>query len=121
MCEISFDGTCEIWREKKVRARKDHKCSSCGSMIRIGENYVKHFSVYEGEPTMEKCCMLCEGSRAAFEEEHNVYITPSYLTEMLSECIDSGDSEDPKRWQSMLDSILARRHPEVGSSIRSEM
>lgn len=115
MCEISFDEACDVWREKKVRARKSHTCSSCDAEIKRGDSYVTHFSVYDGYTNSEKCCMLCEESRTVFEEEHDVCIAPSYLTEMLSHCVEDTDTKDPQRWQAMLDAIEQRKPPQIPS------
>ena len=58
MCDLDLE-PCEIWNEKKRKAQKSHECDCCGRMIRPGEIYLVHFSVYDGDTTSEKVCAEC--------------------------------------------------------------
>jgi hypothetical protein len=60
---MSFDGDyepCDVWRDTKRRARKEHKCSACKETIQRTHFYIEHFSIFEGEFDTFKRCMRCE-------------------------------------------------------------
>jgi hypothetical protein len=54
-----------VENEKKVKARKEHKCCECGKIIKIGEDYHYFFGIWEdydcGRFVGEyKTCLECE-------------------------------------------------------------
>jgi hypothetical protein len=60
---MSFDGDCEpceVWRETKRRARKEHKCSACKETIERTHFYIEHFSLFDGDIDTLKRCIRCE-------------------------------------------------------------
>lgn len=110
MCSIELE-PCEVWEESEVRARKEHVCDACGVTILKGARYVRHFSVYDKEPTHEKCCAACEEIRERFRGEHDTIGVPSWLAEGLHECID-GLLYHPETAEWVLDlfAMAARGH-----------
>lgn len=109
MCEIDTGDRCEVWDERHRKARKEHKCSCCYRTIMMGELYLVHFSVYEGNCETQKCCAECEFDRHQFSQAHEGWLPqPHYLPEMLDECI-SEDPDSEEKWKPMLERILASR------------
>ena len=115
MCHVDLE-PCEVWRETKRRARKPHVCDCCEGRIRVGEQYVSHFSVFEGEATTEKMCAKCEAMSVEFQNDHGQRGTPGSMRALLEECIDYGD-EDSAKWKRHLANMnrrtasLTRRRP----------
>lgn len=66
------------------------------------DEYVNHFSVYDGRPYSEKKCMKCNRDMERFAKAHNVgWFTPSGWLEFVELCIDDdGEDADP-RWKMM--------------------
>lgn len=95
MCEIQYDGWCDVWDEKDRTARKEHWCSCCNGLIWPGEKYVAHFSVYDGNANYEKCCSKCDIWRELFGSvpEHNGTPAPSDFWSKLQDCIGEGDED----------------------------
>lgn len=109
MCEYDDGEYCQVWNEQQRKARKEHKCSCCGRIIRAGEKYLVHFSVYDGDATSNKMCSECERDRDTFAKAHHGFLlAPYYFPEALSGCIADGDPGSDKRWRPMLDAIEAR-------------
>jgi hypothetical protein len=48
-----------IWRESKVRARKEHRCCECGEPIPPGMEYGRATSLYEGGWSTHSRCSAC--------------------------------------------------------------
>lgn len=46
--------------DETPRARIPHQCSQCYRMIRVGEQYHRQRSIYDGEPQVIKTCAQCE-------------------------------------------------------------
>lgn len=108
MCVIDLE-PCEVWRETKCKARKVHRCSCCRRAILPGEEYLQHFSVFEGDPTSAKCCAECERDRLEFARAHDGSLcTPGCLDMMLDGCIEEEPETEP-RWGPMLARIEASR------------
>jgi hypothetical protein len=112
MCVLEFDEQAAVFTEKKVVAKKDHKCFCCRGAIKKGDSYVRHFSVFDRCPSAEKMCLSCFEMRTTFAKEHNgQYASPSGMPDLLVECIDMEgvDSEAGKRWQRELDAMDERK------------
>lgn len=111
MCEIDFDGYCDVWRETERTARKEHKCSSCGLLIIRGDKYIEHFDIYDGETNRSKCCMACDADRKEFGKAHDVgTLEPRSFPHYLEECIyDDGHDEEGRRWLPMLNRLRKRQ------------
>jgi hypothetical protein len=109
MCEIDYGESCEVWRETRHTARKRHSCDCCGAAISVGEKYLQHYSVFEGDPTNEKMCGACADIREQFQKEHGAIMGgPGYFEELLADCIDDGPKSE-RKWTPMLEAIQARR------------
>jgi hypothetical protein len=52
--------------DKKVTARKQHKCCECRRVIERGETYRKESALYDGSVTTYKTCIDCSSIRDAF-------------------------------------------------------
>ena len=109
MCAIEFDEYCSIWREAERKARKQHKCNSCWCRIEIGELYIEHFDIFQGQTNREKCCMPCDVDRQEFSKAHSVMLGPMSWPEFLWECLAEGDDEDAQKWKSAADRLRERR------------
>lgn len=107
MCDIDFDGYCDVWQERPRKARKQHKCNTCGRQIAPGETYVAHFSIFEGETNNEKICAECEADRSEFTEAHHCQISPSGWIDYLIDCHVGGD--EGEKWKPMIARYRERR------------
>ena len=59
-CVYTDDGDrAEFYTEKKVKARKSHKCSECKKEIRRGEIYERVTGKWDGEIDTYKTCKTC--------------------------------------------------------------
>lgn len=114
MCDDAFDSEyASVWQERYVRARKEHTCRACGSVITKGERYLYHFNVTDREPSYERACEPCAKLRADFGVEHTL-LPPFDLYEQLTDCVREG-GESWKPALAELESRLAlswdRKHP----------
>lgn len=109
MCDMDSGETCSVWNEREIKARKAHRCASCHALVRPGEKYLRHFSVFDGEATDEASCLDCNADRRAFGSAEGHFIpSPGYFVEALQSCISDGDDESDTKWRPMLDRIEAR-------------
>lgn len=111
MCDIDFGGdeSASAWSVQQIKhARKEHRCDSCGTTIKVGRPYVRMSWVQEGTADTEKCCLVCWRIGERFGKGHGWTPLPSNITDVLNECIDYGD-EDSKRWRRDLHKIHSRR------------
>jgi len=49
----------KLFKEKIVKARKQHKCSECDADIQPGERYENASGVWDGEFSTHKTCSIC--------------------------------------------------------------
>lgn len=59
---MSLDCDCDysaVWDERKLRARKEHRCSECHGTIKRGETYTRIASLYDGRWTTIRRCEDC--------------------------------------------------------------
>jgi hypothetical protein len=54
------EGVCDIYREEFRKARKEHKCDACCSLIRPGDYYCNLFTLYDGNTENIKRCGSCQ-------------------------------------------------------------
>lgn len=124
MCHIEPDVYSTVWRDSPVKAaRKRHRCDGCHGFIQIGESYVSHFSICEGDETHEKCCGECQKARDEFKKDHGWTMTPGSMHQFLTDCIEQEtdfrwDAEGKRvdlpndaalKWQAIKDQMIARR------------
>jgi hypothetical protein len=65
-CEIGADCSDyapELYREKKIIARKEHLCCECGELIKKGERYELAEGKWEGEWSSYRTCVSCSRIR----------------------------------------------------------
>lgn len=63
---------CTLWREKKVTARKEHRCIECNATIKPGEEYGRADTLYDGQwDSMARCaaCLVLAELAATFAKE----------------------------------------------------
>ena len=63
MCDCDLDEP-SVFQETRPRAKKEHKCSSCRSIIQAGEEYIATFGVWDGDALRFKRCLDCDGLMA---------------------------------------------------------
>jgi hypothetical protein len=51
---------CEVYSEKKLRARKLYHCDECGEEISPGTEYVRVKALSDGRWTLAKRCVPCQ-------------------------------------------------------------
>jgi hypothetical protein len=59
-CTCDYGEAATIWREEERRARREHRCSDCGGMIRRGEHYRSLACLFDGEWSCSKRCADCQ-------------------------------------------------------------
>jgi hypothetical protein len=59
----------DFYVEKLVKARKQHKCIWCDSVIIVGETYIRCGGVFEGNFGMRKECVKCHDNINEFISE----------------------------------------------------
>lgn len=113
MCAIEFDGDVACFRESEHASRKVRQCDACHAAIAIGERYVAHFAVYDGEPQSESMCLACAVDRKVFADAHGfAWCTPSSLVPLLDDCIVDDElpdiTEEDLAWVAMRKRIRER-------------
>ena len=114
MCVIEFE-PCNVWNERRMTARKGHRCSICTTVIHPGQVYTGHFSLDEAGLCAAKVCPACQEARHDFAEAHEGEYGPSYcqppgFVSVVEDCIAEGDDESEQKWKLMLAAIEARRN-----------
>ena len=61
-----FDGYIEMFEQKVIRARKEHKCNECRRVISKGAECERTSGKWEGEFSTDHTCMDCVNIREAF-------------------------------------------------------
>lgn len=117
MCDIDFDGDRPtLFNESRRTARKEYVCDSCHGTIRPGTLYGRVFSVVDGYASTEKSCTACVAISDDFKKDHHGQTGfPSYMTELLTECVDlERDHNGPKapaakKWVKALGEMKRRK------------
>lgn len=124
MCSIDLD-TCDVFTDTPRKARKEHRCDCCRRIVLKGETYFKHFSLYEGHVTDEKCCKDCNDDRDEFAAAPgHMNCNPSSFMTVLHDCVVENSyldadyvpphgpmtkhEEQDWRWKDMLAKLEAR-------------
>lgn len=110
MCVIEAE-VAPVWRDEWRRARKPHRCGSCGTRILPGSRYAWHFSVFDGHVSRGAVCEPCQDARAEFAASHQVIPPHDDLGSVLNECIEHTRHEP--RWYSP--APLAKRRTDVAA------
>lgn len=75
MCMVELaDETVTILSEHHPVARKEHRCSECGRVIKRGEKYLVEGYLFDGEKKTHKTCAHCEVVRSWLIHECNGFI-----------------------------------------------
>ena len=64
MCGIDGEGPSAFWRSNP-KAKKEHKCCECFSLIGIGETYELSKGVWDGKFGSFRTCEICSKVRSA--------------------------------------------------------
>ena len=65
-CDVGVDECAEMIEIRINKARKEHKCHECGSIILIGEKYLVEKEVFDGVFSTHKTCLPCKEVRDAY-------------------------------------------------------
>jgi hypothetical protein len=66
-CITAVDADWATWEDVQVvRARKEHQCEECGTVIRPGGWYERYTGMWDGEIGRHKTCALCVEVRTVF-------------------------------------------------------
>lgn len=49
-----------LYKERRVKARKEHKCDACGEVVSVGHYYFRISIMFEGEAETVKRCLRCQ-------------------------------------------------------------
>lgn len=117
MCDLDDGEAASLWSWKFPKARKSHRCDTCGKEITRGERYGVLFSIFEGSCSTAKQCLECKKTGEVFGQDHRFTPHPDSLFEALQECIlESAESE--KKWGPELAAMRARRVVASGTGDR---
>lgn len=61
-CYCDYDPP-EVSSETLPKARKEHQCTECGTVIAVGETYERAFGVWDGIADTYKTCLRCRDLR----------------------------------------------------------
>lgn len=68
------------------RARKEHKCCECRSVIKKGETYEYISGIWEGKPNSYKTCKSCVEIREDYNACTGEEAGFGFLKEVISDC-----------------------------------
>lgn len=106
MCMMDGDSA-DVWNETEQRSAKDRTCDCCDQVIKKGEVYLKHRSLFDGHWTTEDMCLQCKEMRACFADDpHHMLSTPGSFPHVLWECVDHFDPKD--KWVALLNKLRER-------------
>jgi len=57
---FEVDECAELYKEKIVIARKEHRCGACGERIEKGHRYTTVFVLFQGDAFTYKRCLRCQ-------------------------------------------------------------
>lgn len=55
--------------EETPKAKKEHRCTWCGQMIPVGEQYVRRRGTFEGDPQIDKLHYECDDAAQEYFRE----------------------------------------------------
>lgn len=58
VCSVDYDAA-QVYNEKTVKARKEHKCCECGETIQRGESYEYVSGLWDGSWDHYRTCEMC--------------------------------------------------------------
>lgn len=58
MC-FDYDGNCEVYHQKVVKGRKDHRCEECNQVMPKGTLHIFVKSLYDAHWSEYRCCARC--------------------------------------------------------------
>lgn len=65
-CYVEIEDIATMIAERINKARKEHKCHECGSVIKVGQKYFVEKEIYDGVFRTHKTCMPCLEVRNAY-------------------------------------------------------
>lgn len=83
-----FEGTePQAFNETKRKARKDHKCCECHSVIPKGDSYIYASGIWDGEPNSYKTCSICDDARREYIQSTKEMVCFGYLGEAIADTL----------------------------------
>lgn len=49
-----------LYKEKRLKARKEHKCDACGEVVSVGHYYFRITMIFDGQASAVKRCLRCQ-------------------------------------------------------------
>lgn len=49
-----------LYKEKRVKARIEHKCDACGEVVSVGHYYFRVTIIFDGQASTVKRCLRCQ-------------------------------------------------------------
>jgi hypothetical protein len=66
-----YDGEpATVWNERRVRARKEHRCDACKYPILAGDTYIRDALLFDGSWDVVLRCLRCEAIYVHLEKVH---------------------------------------------------
>lgn len=65
-CDMDVDDYATMLEKKVKKARKEHQCHECYSVIQKGELYLVEKEIYDGRFSTHKTCLPCREIRDAY-------------------------------------------------------
>lgn len=91
---VCCDERCDIYQERLIKARKEHRCDACGGIIRPGHVYSKTAALGDGSWTNVIRCGRCE---TIYNHLVNRFSKEAYPDEVPAWALDCGH-EYEERW-----------------------
>jgi hypothetical protein len=94
-CSVHDYDSAQLYIDKIVKARKEHKCCECREPIKKGEKYESVKMLYEGDWSAYKTCISCLRIRRDYCPNGWMF---EFLEETIHECLGFWYTEDPNDW-----------------------
>lgn len=88
MCMVDDgEGHVEIFKQKHITARKQHKCRECYRVIEKGERYLREFGITNyREPFDHKTCRHCEPGRDLVQKKCRGFLYGAICEDLMEHC-----------------------------------
>ena len=83
-CECDADGTCDVYDQRTVKARKAWRCDECRETIEVGEDHERIDLLFDGAWGHLRICQYCNHDNE--------------LLRKMGFCISLGEGELANAW-----------------------
>jgi hypothetical protein len=98
-CSVYDSESPELYFDKVVKARKEHKCCECREPIKKGDSYEYVKTLYDGYWDTYKTCIPCTRIRRDYCPRGWIFEWIfEFLEETIDECLGFRYTEDPADW-----------------------